>query len=192
MADDDTPTTDAAADDGADTGSGDATSTGPDLATAGKKALEAERKARRDAEKRLRDLEGQLKAIGDKDKTEVERLRDELTDAMKRADAAEQRVLRMEVGADKGLSPAQARRLVGTTREELEADAAELLDAFGGSQTSTAGDTDAGGSDGQDAGVKPTAPRRPTEALRPGAAPADTSDKPDPKKIAADILRSPF
>ena len=40
-------------------------------------------------------------------------------------------MLRLEIAAEKGLTPAQARRLVGNTREELEADADELLEAFG-------------------------------------------------------------
>jgi hypothetical protein len=37
---------------------------------------------------------------------------------------------RLEVAFDKGLTPAQAKRLVGTTREELEADAEEILRDF--------------------------------------------------------------
>ena len=50
--------------------------------------------------------------------------------AMKRAEEAELRAMRLEVAADKGLTPAQAKRLVGATKEELEADADEILEAF--------------------------------------------------------------
>jgi len=39
-------------------------------------------------------------------------------------------VLRLEVASEQGLTSAQAKRLVGTTRDELEADAKELLDTF--------------------------------------------------------------
>lgn len=38
--------------------------------------------------------------------------------------------MRAEVAAAKGLTPAQAKRLAGTTREELEADADDLLENF--------------------------------------------------------------
>ena len=41
------------------------------------------------------------------------------------------RALRAEVSNAKGLTPTQAKRLVGATREELEADADELLADLG-------------------------------------------------------------
>ena len=47
------------------------------------------------------------------------------------ANAAEQRALRAEIANAKGLTPTQAKRLVGETREELEADADELLADIG-------------------------------------------------------------
>lgn len=50
--------------------------------------------------------------------------------AVKRAEAAELKALRLEVAAEKGLNPAQAKRLVGTTKDELAADADEILEAF--------------------------------------------------------------
>lgn len=43
----------------------------------------------------------------------------------------ESRALRAEVANAKGLTPTQAKRLVGSTREELEADADELLADIG-------------------------------------------------------------
>lgn len=63
-------------------------------------------------------------------KTEQERLTERATAAEKRAAELEIRALRLEVAAENGLTTAQAKRLVGETREELEADAKELLDTF--------------------------------------------------------------
>ena len=56
----------------------------------------------------------------------------------------------------KGLTEVQAKRLVGATEEELEADADELLESFGGAK-----ETDS----------KTGKPTRPREALRSGAVP---------------------
>ena len=44
---------------------------------------------------------------------------------------AESRALRAEIANAKGLTPSQAKRLVGSTREELESDADELLKDIG-------------------------------------------------------------
>jgi hypothetical protein len=83
------------------------------------------------------------------------------------------RALRAEVAAAKGLTPAQATRLDGATREELEADADELLSAFAGK--------------GKDdtSGLR----RRPTEKLRPGAVPGAEPEETDPTKLAAMVPR---
>jgi hypothetical protein len=63
-------------------------------------------------------------------KSEQERLTERLAAAEARAAEIEGRALRLEVAAENGLTPAQAKRLVGSTREELEADAEELLATF--------------------------------------------------------------
>jgi hypothetical protein len=63
-------------------------------------------------------------------KSEQERLTERLAAAEARAAEIEGRALRLEVAAENGLTPAQAKRLVGSTREELEADAKELLATF--------------------------------------------------------------
>lgn len=55
-------------------------------------------------------------------------------DADSRVSAAEARALRAEVAMEKGLSAAQAKRLVGNTKEELLADADEISKTFGGAQ----------------------------------------------------------
>lgn len=54
-------------------------------------------------------------------------LEDRLAEIEKQSKAAEERALRAEVATAKGLTANQAKRLIGTTREELEADADELL-----------------------------------------------------------------
>lgn len=71
-----------------------------------------------------------LKEIEDATKSDSEKLADRASTAEARASAAELHVLKLSVGAEKGLSMKQAGRLVGSTREELEADADEMLVDF--------------------------------------------------------------
>jgi hypothetical protein len=96
------------------------------LGDAGKKALDAEREARKAAEKELAKYRKAEQDKADADKSEAEKR----TAAEARADAAELRALRIEVAHEKGLTPAQAKRLVGANREELEKDADEILVDF--------------------------------------------------------------
>jgi hypothetical protein len=127
---DDAPTTDAPA---PEAPKAEATPEKPatgDLGDAGKKALDAERKEKRAAEKRAADLEARLKEFEERDKTEAEKIADRAKSAEDRATQAESRAMRLEVAFDKGRTPAQAKRLVGSTREELEADADEILRDF--------------------------------------------------------------
>lgn len=71
-----------------------------------------------------------LKELEDRDKSESDKLSERISAAEKRAEESEAKALRLEVAASKGLTPAQARRLVGATQEELESDADELLSSF--------------------------------------------------------------
>lgn len=71
-----------------------------------------------------------LAKIEDEKKTEQERAAEAQQQATTRADAAEARAIRLEVAFAKGLTPAQAKRLVGGNRDELEADADEILRDF--------------------------------------------------------------
>ncbi len=81
-----------------------------------------------------------------------------------RADLAEAEVTRLKVALRLGLTEVQAKRLVGDTEEELEADAKELLAAFGA----------------------PKAPgTKPTPKLRSGAEPDAEPEEMDPAKLAA-------
>jgi hypothetical protein len=148
-----------------------------DLGDAGKKALDAERKARRDAERRVKELEEQQKARDDQDKTEVERLTERLTTAEKAAADALARADRLEVAVVKALDEPSAKRittaakrLVGTNREELEADADDLLASF-------ASDTS-----------EPPPPGKPREQLRGGGNPQEEPTA-DIRQVVADIPR---
>lgn len=100
------------------------------LGDAGKRALEAERRNARAAAKERDALAQRLKEFEDRDKSEAEKATQRITDAEGRASQAEAKAMRLEIAFEKGLTPAQAKRLVGATREELEADADELLETF--------------------------------------------------------------
>jgi hypothetical protein len=133
MADDTTTTAPPATDPVDPTASTDTTPDAPAtdaLGDAGKKALDAERREKRAAEKRATELETRLKEFEDRDKTEAQKLADRAEAAEKRAAELESRSLRLEVASEKGLTAGQAKRLIGSTREELEADADEILKDF--------------------------------------------------------------
>lgn len=149
------------------------------LGEAGKKALEAERKARREAEKEKKDLEARLKDLEDKDKSENERLADKLKTAESNAATATADSLRLRVALRKGLNETQAKRLVGTTEEELESDADDLLASFKPA-------------DDDKKDPKPGPGGKPVEDLKGGGDPTDEPEETDPRKLADSIPRSGF
>lgn len=81
---------------------------------------EARAKENADAAKRLQEIE-------DANKTELEKERERATAALAELERLRLEADRNAVALAKGLTPTQAKRLVGATREELEADADELL-----------------------------------------------------------------
>ena len=89
-------------------------------------------------------------------KTEQERLTERAEAAEKRAAELESQTIRLEVASQNGLSPAQAKRLVGSTREELEADAKELLATF----KPAADESGEKVADSLDLGVRGAAPKK--------------------------------
>ncbi|MFG3014296.1 hypothetical protein ACGFZB_28535 [Streptomyces cinerochromogenes] len=111
---------------------------------------------------RLRAAEAELATRKAAELTETERLQAERDAAAAEAatakaerDAAARKALILEIAAEKGLTPAQAARLQGATKEELEADADALLTLFGAS-TGSGGTTPpprSGGSRGSDVGA---------------------------------------
>jgi hypothetical protein len=152
-------------DDEKDPGKGSEKETEDGVPPAVKAAL---RKANKEAET----LRLKLKELEDRDKSETDKLQDRVTVAEKRAEEAEARALRLEVAAEKGLTLTQAKRLVGSTKDELEADADELLESFGG----------AAGGNPDNGGRKPP-PGKPKEKLRPGHVP-DATEEADADKVA--------
>lgn len=70
-------------------------------------------------------------------KTEHQKMSERLAEFERKASEADLRALKIEVAASKGLSATQAKRLQGTTREELEADADEIIEAFGPKEESS-------------------------------------------------------
>jgi hypothetical protein len=107
-------------------------------------------------------------------KSDLEKANEKATAAEARAAEAEARAMRLEVATEKGLTPAQAKRLSGSTREDLEKDADELLETFGGNAS----------------GGTPPPARRPAE-LRGGNDPSTqaTEEETDPAKLAASVPR---
>lgn len=155
-----------------------------ELGEAGKRALDNERRARRAAEKRLGELEAKVKEAEDAEKTEVEKLTGQVAELTKRAEASEAKATRFEVAAAKGLSLAQARRLVGSTKEELESDADEMRAELGLKDEETK-------DEGEEAPAEEQGIGRPKEDLRPGAS-NEGEEQPDPGKLADSILKSPW
>lgn len=117
-----------------------------------------------------RDLAARVKEFEDKGKSESERLEERAKSAETAAAKATAALARAEVALEKNLTPAQAKRLVGATKDELLADADELLETFK-----------------SDGGQEPT--RRPKEHLRPGGAPEAEVEENDPAKLAAKVPR---
>lgn len=147
------------------------------------RALEKIRKANSEAaalRRRLKELEplaAKAKELEDANKTELEKLTERAAAAEHRAQEATLAALRLEVALDKapeGMSLAQvrklAKRLSGSTREELEADAEELFADFA------------------PAGRAAPPAKRPREALRGGADPEQEPD-PDPADLATAVLK---
>ncbi len=92
-----------------------------------KNLIKAERKKARDAYAKARDLERQ---IAERDEAELP-AEERIAAADARAEAAELKALRLEVAleaeVDPKIAPKFAERLTGKTREELVADATDLL-----------------------------------------------------------------
>lgn len=69
--------------------------------------------------------------VEEANKTELQKAADRATEAEKERDSLRLATARAEVALSKGLTASQAKRLVGATKEELEADADELLADIG-------------------------------------------------------------
>jgi hypothetical protein len=136
-------------------------------------------------------------AEGDKSKSQLDKVSEQLVALTSRAEAAEARETRAKVVAAKKLPPGLAKRLQGKTEEELAADADELLadwKAAGGKVDGEAdGSTEQDGDNGK--GTPParaaTRPGRPREDLRSGApTTVREPEETNPLKLAALIPRN--
>lgn len=150
---------------------GDDANFDPDRAWA---LIEATRGDREKLKRERDDLAREKQAREDADKSEQQKLEERTTLAEQQAAASSREAARLRVALKKGLTETQAKRLVGDTEEELEADADELLASFIAQE--------------DDPGQDP--PRRPRERLRPGAAPASEPEVTHPADLAALVRRS--
>ena len=116
-----------------------------------------------------------LAQLEDANKTELERAKERAEKAEAAAKTADARAMRLEVAQAKGLSLSLATRLQGATREELEADADDLL-----KEMQPTGNGGSGGTPGHG---------RPRETLRSGTSPRTEPEDNDPTKLAALIPR---
>lgn len=134
-------------------------------------------------------LENQLKIQRTADassKTELEKLTERLTNAEKELEKTRIEALKLDIAAEKGLSKSQAKRLQGTTKEELEADADDMREAFGIKDKLQGSETDAE-STPQD---RPARKVRPKEQLSSGAqTPKPDSENQDVTKLADAVMK---
>lgn len=118
-------------DDGATDDADDGDDEGDDSRDGSADDVAAMRKALAKANKEAEKFRLKAKEYEDANKTEQERLAESLREQEQRAETAQLAALRFEVALDKGIPKSVATRLQGSTREELEADAAELLETIG-------------------------------------------------------------
>lgn len=130
-------------DGGDDDSSGDRASAGADgdeddRDLGAKRALRAERAAAKAAKDEAAQLRARVQELEDAGKTEEQRREDatktlqaEHTALQASVAAKDAQLLRYEIAAEKGLNLAAAKRLQGTTREEIEADAEDWKRVWG-------------------------------------------------------------
>lgn len=136
-------------------------------------------------------------AAGDRDKSQLDKLTEQITALTKRAEAADLEVARRDVADEFGLTRREARRLSGKNADELRADAQDLVDDLGidvaarkaGKTKSPQGSTtdDNKGTDGTDgdAGSGDDADEEPAQRTPPARTPAGT-----PARGTRETLRS--
>ncbi len=98
-----------------------------------RKQLEKVRKESANYRTRVRELEplaAEAKQLKESGQSDLEKLTARAEKAERERETATAESLRLSVAFEKGLNPKQAKRLTGTSREELEADADEILVDF--------------------------------------------------------------
>lgn len=104
-----------------------------DLGDAGKKALDAERKARRDAEAKLKELEplaAKAKELEDAQKTEQQKLAEQLDAAKAEGGTAKAEAARLRAAIKYGLTEDDLELLEGVPAEQVEDRAKRLAERF--------------------------------------------------------------
>lgn len=97
-----------------------------DLGEKGVEALRKEREARKAAEKALNDLAAKVKAFEDRDKTESEKLQEQLSELTSRASKAERENARLAVIAEYGIPKDYQDLIQGDDAESMTAVAAKV------------------------------------------------------------------
>ncbi len=87
----------------------------------------------------IREKAAKFDQADEANKSELQKALDRAEKAEKDLTPAQTQVARLEVALEKGLTLTQAKRLVGTTKDELAADADELLADLGGKSGGGAG-----------------------------------------------------
>ena len=114
----------------------------------------------------------------------ISRLEADLEKAKAALAKAEARADRAEVAHEKNLTPAQAKRLQGETKDELAADADEIIELFGGAGKND--DDDEGDEDDEDQnGLRSTPTRK--NLTNPVDRKGGADQEPDYEAIAAEI-----
>ncbi len=111
--------------------------------------------------------------LEDAKKTAEQRLSERLAQLEKDNEGLRLDKLRSDVAIAKGLPPKLARRLTGSTKEELEADADDLLEDMPAPKSES----------------RPSMSQKPKENLRGGGRPDEEPEETDPRKLAAKIPR---
>jgi hypothetical protein len=129
-------------------------STDDDLGDAGKRALAELRRQLKDRDSAIADRDARLKALEDRDKTELERVTGDLATVTAERDELraqvatfEQSTLKQRIAADAGI-PQWWQRLHGATEEELLADAKQIADQLGAQPNGATPDLGAGARSG--------------------------------------------
>lgn len=161
----DAPATDAPTTEPAPTPAPEPTSSTTDepLGEGGKRALTAERQRARELEQKLKELEPlaeEARKRADAEKSETTKLNEALAGERDARGKAEVALLRYTVAADRGVPPDLVKFLTGTTKDQVEQSANELLEAVGNN--------------------KPAMPGRPAERMVDGRPSKSSLDKDDP------------
>lgn len=93
---------------------------------AGRRALAAERQRATDEKRRADDLDARLKAIEDKDKTDLERATARVAELEQSYASEQQQRLRLQVATQHGIPAADLVLLTGTSEEQLTAQAERI------------------------------------------------------------------